>query len=269
MQDRFKRYSSGPSSRPKNVSAEPVLSDDSGPVRLNRYLAQSGVAARRKADEWIAQGRVRVNGEVAQVGMQVKPTDLIEVDGAPIVRKDALYLLMNKPDDTITTCDDDRGRTTVLDLVRIPEARKASLFPVGRLDRHTTGALLLTNDGELAHRLMHPSYEVEKLYRVLTDRTIRAEDMAKLEKGIELEDGIAKVDQIAYVDPHDKRLIGLSLHEGRNRQIRRMIEALGYEVKSLERVSYAGLTTEGLRFGRWRALLPHEIARLRRMVKLK
>lgn len=269
MPDRFKRYTTGPSSRPKNVTAEPLLSDDSGPVRLNRYLAQSGVAARRKADEWIAQGRVRVNGEVAQVGMQVKPTDVIEVDGAPIVRKDSLYLLMNKPDDTITTCDDDRGRTTVLDLVRIPEARKASLFPVGRLDRHTTGALLLTNDGELAHHLMHPSYEIEKLYRVVTERPLKTDEMAMLEEGIELEDGIARVDRIAYVDPLNKRLIGLSLHEGRNRQIRRMIEALGHRVDTLERVSYAGLTTEGLRPGRWRALLPHEVTRLRRMVKLK
>ncbi len=239
-------------------------------MRLNRFLARAGVASRRKADELIASGAVRVNGNVvSEMGATVQPGDRVEVGGRIVSLGGSVYLLLNKPADTITTAQDEKGRRTVLDLVDLDPAEKAGLFPVGRLDRNTTGVLLLTNDGDLAHRLTHPSYQVEKLYRVRTREAIKPHELDALLKGITLDDGPARFDDALYLNLPDHHEIGVMLHEGRNRQIRRMMEALGHEVEQLERVKYAGLTADGVRRGKWRRLLPHEVARLRRLVRLK
>ena len=239
------------------------------PVRLNKFLARAGVAARRDADAIIAAGRVTVGGAVVtEMGVKVSPRDRVEVDGRPVGLADLVYVLLNKPTDTITTVTDDRGRQTVMDLVSLPEEEKSALFPVGRLDRQTTGALLLTTDGEVAHRLMHPSYGAVKLYRVTLDAPISEADLEKLRRGVDLDDGPARADHAAFVGA-GRSEIGLQLHEGRNRQVRRMVEALGRRVVALDRVGYAGLELGGLRRGRWRRLEPHEVNRLRRSVKLK
>ena len=182
--------------------------------------------------------------------------------------KSPLYILLNKSKDTITTKDDEKGRSTVMDTVTLPEGEKASLFPVGRLDRDTTGILLLTNDGDLAHRLMHPRYEVEKLYHVTTAEPVKPDQIDRLRDGVELDDGLAKADHISYVGD-DRKRVALQIHEGRNRQVRRMFEVLGHTVKALERSHYAGLYLNDLRRGKWRKLKPHEINALRRKVKLK
>lgn len=240
-----------------------------GEVRLNRFLARAGIASRRGADEVIAERRVAVNGEVVtEMGIKVKPGDRVEVDGKPITPAGLVYILLNKPTDTITTASDEKGRQTVLDLVQLDGEEGDALFPVGRLDRNTTGALLLTTDGDLAHRLMHPRYLVDKLYLVTTVAPLSSPEVDTLRQGVLLEDGIAKADQAGFVDD-DKRKVAISLHEGRNRQVRRMIEALGHEVDALERIGYAGLDLTGLRRGRWRRLEPHEVNMLRRSVKLK
>lgn len=240
-----------------------------GPVRINRFLARAGVASRREADTLVADGRVTINGEVVtELGTKVSPSDQVEFDGHPITPQTPVYILLNKPRDTITTKSDEKDRRTVMDLVDLPEHEKAALFPVGRLDRNTTGVLLLTNDGDLAHRLMHPRYEVEKLYVVKTLDSVKPDQIDSLREGIELEDGIAKADHAAYFGT-DRKTIALQIHEGRNRQVRRMFEALGHEVKELDRTHYAGLDLTGLRRYRWRRLQPHEVNALRRKVKLK
>ena len=224
-------------------------------MRLNRFLARAGIASRRAADGLIAEGRVSINGEtVTEMGVQVSPSDRVMVDGQQVGLAGLVYVLLNKPTDTITTVSDDRGRRTVLDLVSGVQAD--GLFPVGRLDRDTTGALLLTTDGDLAHRLMHPRYGVS------------SSEVAALTSGVELEDGRAAADHAErFAD--DPRRIALQLHEGRNRQVRRMIEAIGHSVAALDRIGYAGLNLDGLRRGRWRHLRPHEVNTLRRSVKLK
>ena len=243
--------------------------EPTGAVRLNKFLARAGVGSRRESDAVIASGRVSVNGEVTtEMGVQVGPDDRVEVDGQPVRPTDLAYVLLNKPTDTLTTVSDDRGRRTVMDLVSIPDRLKSALFPVGRLDRQTTGALLLTTDGDLAHRLMHPSFGAVKLYKVTTDEPLTAPDLDRLRRGVDLDDGPARADHAAFVGD-DKRDVGLQLHEGRNRQVRRMIEALGRRVVALDRVGYAGLDLDGLRRGRWRRLEPHEVNALRRQVKLK
>lgn len=239
-----------------------------GPVRLNKFLARAGVASRREADALIAAGRVTVNGAVVtEMGTKVTAQDRVVADGHPVTPSDLVYVLLNKPTDTLTTVTDDRGRRTVMDAVTLPAEEKSALFPVGRLDRHTTGALLLTTDGELAHRLMHPRYGAVKLYRVRTDAPLTDADLDRLRSGIPLDDGPAAADHAAFLD--DRQTIGLQLHEGRNRQVRRMIEALGRRVEALDRVGYAGLDLDGLKRGRWRRLQPHEVNALRRSVKLK
>ena len=240
-----------------------------GPVRLNKFLARAGVASRREADAVIANGQVTVNGAVVtEMGVKVSASDRVAVDGRPVTPSDLVYVLLNKPTDAVTTKDDDRDRRTVMDLLTLPESEKAALFPVGRLDRDTTGALLLTTDGELAHRLMHPRYGAEKVYVVQTDAPLSDDDLERLRRGVDLDDGPAAADHAAFVDG-DRQRVGLRLHEGRNRQVRRMIEALGRRVEALERVGYAGLDLRGLRRGRWRRLEPHEVNALRRSVKLK
>lgn len=239
-------------------------------MRLNRYIARAGVCSRRDADGLIEAGQVKVNGSVVtEFATYVSDDDDVEVNGRTISPQRHEYLLINKPSDTITTKDDPKDRRTVMDLVRLPDGEKNSLFPVGRLDRDTVGVLLLTNDGDLAHRLMHPSYEVEKLYLVQTRDPVKPHEIDMLKKGIELEDGPASADEAAYVALPDRHQVGLRIHEGRNRQIRRMFERLGHEIEHLERVNYAGLTADGVRRGKWRRLQPHEIRRLRSQVKLK
>lgn len=239
-------------------------------TRLNRYIASTGYCSRRKADALIAEGRVKVNGVVVStLGTKIAPGDVVEVNGKRVTPRSFEYVLLNKPSDVITTTQDEKGRRTVLELVADEGLKRAGLFPVGRLDRDTQGVLLLTNDGDLAHRLMHPRFEIQKLYRVRTRGPVKPHELDALRKGVPLEDGPARADQAAYVDPADPHELGIELHEGRNRQIRRMLEALGHEVVRLERVRYAGLTTEGVRRGHWRRLLPHEVERLRRQVKLK
>ena len=259
--ERRERAEDGPANAPR---PEP-----SGTVRLNKFLARAGIGSRRESDAVIASGRVKVNGEVTtEMGVQVGPDDRVEVDGQPVQPTDLAYVLLNKPTDTITTVTDDRGRKTVMDLVAIPDRIKSALFPVGRLDRQTTGALLLTTDGDLAHRLMHPSYGAVKLYLVTVNEPLTTPDLDRLRRGVELEDGLARADHVAFVGD-DKRDIGLQLHEGRNRQVRRMMEALDRRVVALDRIGYAGLDLENLRRGRWRRLEPHEVNTLRRSVKLK
>lgn len=238
-------------------------------MRLNRFIGRSGYCSRRQADDLIAKGLVKVNGEVVtELGTKVHPGDVVEANGQVLTRSSLVYILLNKPADVITTTRDERGRKTVLDLVTLEAGEGEGLFPVGRLDRHTTGVLLLTNDGELANRLMHPRYEMEKLYLVTTKNPVKPHELAQLRDGLELEDGPAHADQVTYAHSEQKTQIGLSIHEGRNRQIRRMMEALGHEVAALERVRYAGLTASGVRRGKWRHLQTHEIRKLKKLVKL-
>ncbi|HEX8298614.1 MAG TPA: pseudouridine synthase, partial [Rubricoccaceae bacterium] len=239
------------------------------PVRLNRLISRAGLASRRDADAIIAEGRVRLNGEVVtEMGIQVGPTDVVTVDGKPVGSVGLTYILMNKPTGAITTTSDERDRKTVMDLLDLPPSERDGLFPVGRLDRNTSGALLLTTDGDLAHRLMHPRYETVKTYLCTAERPLTDDDLDRLTHGVMLDDGLARADHAQFVSP-DRTVVALGLHEGRNRQVRRMIEALGTRVSALERVAYAGLTLEGLRRGKWRRLQPHEINALRRKVKLK
>ncbi len=243
--------------------------EEDGPVRLNRFLARAGVASRREADDLITAGRVAINGKpVTELGSKVTPADRVTLDGRAVSPRGPVYILLNKPRDTITTTDDEKGRRTVMDIVGADASDGTGVFPVGRLDRDTQGAILLTNDGDLAHRLMHPKYTVEKLYVVRTGRAVAPDEIQRLRAGVTLEDGRAAADQIGYVGA-DQAEVALSVHEGRNRLVRRMFEAVGHEIVQLDRVRYAGLTLEGLRRGRWRRLEPHEVNALRRSVKLK
>ncbi len=258
----------GPPRRPSPAPAPPETPAEG--VRINRYISQAGVCSRRKADALIAQGRVKLNGVVvAEPGARVHREDAVEVNGVVLSRKPLEYILLNKPEDTITTRSDENGRRIVFDLLDLPDEEKAALYPVGRLDRNTVGALLLTNDGDLAHRLMHPSFGVEKVYRVRVSAPVKMRDLEQLVKGVELEDGPAFADYANYVDADAQNEVLVLLHEGKNRQVRRMMEALNYEVEYLERVSYAGLTTKGIRRGKWRRLTPGEVKRLRKMAKLR
>ncbi len=239
-------------------------------IRLNRYIARAGICSRRRADELISEGLVKVNGRtVVELGTRVAEGDRVVVNGRLVSPTPHVYLLLNKPTDTITTTSDERGRTTVLDLIGIPDRDRLGLFPVGRLDRDTTGVLVITNDGELANRLMHPRYEIEKLYVVQVDQPVPEADLDRLVQGVKVEGELLKADRASYGPGGDRSTVGISLHEGKNRQIRRMMESLGFRVMKLERVSYAGLSARRLRRGRWRRLEPHEVRRLYRKVNLK
>jgi 23S rRNA pseudouridine2605 synthase len=235
-------------------------------VRLNKYIAHSGICSRRDADGLIASGRVKVNGKVvAEVGTRIRTADRVEVDGHVIRPEEHVYILLYKPKDTITTTSDERDRNTVMDLIE--DATGKRVYPVGRLDRNTTGLLLLTNDGELANRLMHPSYQVRKIYEAVTTEPLADEDLARLRAGVELDDGPAKAYNVTRIDTHPNG-IRLSVFEGRNHQVRRMIQAVGSEVVTLKRTVYGGLTLKGLRRGRWRFLKDREVNELRTLVKL-
>jgi 23S rRNA pseudouridine2605 synthase len=225
-------------------------------MRLNAYLARAGVASRRAADELIKAGRVLVNGEPGQLNTFVESRDRVEVDGRRVALQRLTYILLNKPAGVVTTARDPQRRTTVVELV----PRETRVIPVGRLDADTTGALLLTNDGPLAHRLAHPRYGVEKVYEVDVEGDPGADVLRRLREGVELEDGVTAPARARRVAPNR---IELAIHEGRNRQVRRMLDAVGHPVRRLQRSAYAGLTLEGLEPGRWRELEPFEVERLR------
>jgi 23S rRNA pseudouridine2605 synthase len=231
-------------------------------VRLNAYLARGGVASRRGADELIKSGRVTVNGEPGQLNTFVEARDRVELDGEPVAAQQLRYVLLHKPRGSVTTTHDPQGRPTVVDLVDVPER----VVPVGRLDADTTGALLLTNDGPLAHRLAHPRYAVAKVYEAEVEGTPDAEVLRVLAEGVELEDGMTAPATVRCLAPSR---IELTLHEGRNRQVRRMLDAVGHPVLRLQRKVYAGLTVEGLEPGEWRELEPSEVKRLTLLPELK
>ncbi len=229
------------------------------PMRLNKYLAHAGIASRREADELIRNGTVTVNGEViTEMGFKVNPDDEVRFGGQLIRPEKKVYVLLNKPKNYITTTKDERNRKTVMDLVSEP-AKKYRIFPVGRLDRKTTGVLLLTNDGELAEKLLHPKNKVEKIYHVVLDRNLKQSDLQKIREGLKLSDGPIYVDDISYIKgaPHSE--VGIKIHSGRNRIVRRIFEHLGYDVKKLDRVMFAGLSKKGLERGKWRYLSDREV----------
>jgi 23S rRNA pseudouridine2605 synthase len=226
-------------------------------MRLNAYLARAGVASRRKADELIKAGRVRVDGRLGELNTFVEAGERVEVDGEEVRPQRLAYVLLHKPAGVVTTASDPQGRPTVVDLVK----HDVRVVPVGRLDVETTGALILTNDGELAHRLAHPKYEVEKVYETEVEGEPSDEALRRLAKGVELEDGLTAPAEVRRLS---RSVVELSIHEGRNRQVRRMLEAVGHPVRRLHRSKYAGLTLEGLAPGEWRELSPDELKHLSR-----
>jgi 23S rRNA pseudouridine2605 synthase len=231
---------------------------NSDEIRLNRYLAQSGVCSRREADDLIKAGVVTVNGVlVTELGTKVKPTDKVHYGGQRLSMETKRYVLLNKPKDFITTTDDPRNRRTVMALV--DSACPERIYPVGRLDRHTTGLLLMTNDGDLAKKLTHPSHGAEKIYHVTLDKSVTKAHLNQLVEGVVLEDGPAKADEANHVEGATKREVGIKIHMGRNRVVRRMFAALGYEVMKLDRVVFAGLTKKDLPRGKWRHLTENEL----------
>lgn len=236
-------------------------------TRLNKALADIGIASRRKADELIAGGRVKVNGKVVtELGTRVGPNDKILLDGEPVgIQPKRKYILLNKPKDAITTTSDEKGRRTVMDVLKVPDR----LFPVGRLDRNTTGLLLLTNDGELAFRLAHPRYGVERVYEAILDKEISLNDARTIAKGVPIGQGERSQPCFVSVEEKDRHHVVVMIREGKNREVRRMFEAKGYLVKKLNRTSYAGLSIEGVRRGEWRELKKSEVEELRRLVKLR
>ncbi len=228
-------------------------------IRLNKYISNSGICSRREADQLITTGAVAVNGKViTELGYKVSPGDTVQYGGETIKPEKNVYILLNKPKDYITTVDDPEKRKTVLDL--LAGACKERVYPVGRLDRSTTGVLLMTNDGELTKKLTHPKYERKKIYHVSLDKNFKSGDMEKLREGVMLEDGMIKVDEISYVEGAlNKKEVGVELHSGKNRIVRRMFEALGYKVVKLDRVVFAGLTKKDLPRGKWRFLTQREV----------
>ena len=238
-----------------------------GNIRLNRFIANAGICSRREADDLITAGLVTVNGvHVTEMGYQVKPTDEVKYNGERLSREKKVYLLLNKPKDAITTAEDPEGRRTVLELFGNELGER--IYPVGRLDRNTTGVLLFTNDGDLAQRLMHPSYEMTKVYKASLNKTFKGEDMWTLQNGVELEDGFIKPDAVAYPDAKNKSEVGIEIHSGKNHIIHRMFEHLGYTVDKLDRVLYAGMTKGKLKRGEWRQLTEKELLAVKRAVKL-
>jgi 23S rRNA pseudouridine2605 synthase len=229
---------------------------------LNKYLANAGICSRREADEFIKAGVVKVNGEITiELGTKVKRADLVSFHDEPVKLEHKIYILLNKPKNCVTTADDPQERFTVMDLVK--NACHERIFPVGRLDRNTTGVLLLTNDGDLASKLTHPKFLKKKIYHVWLDKDVSIADMQKLADGIDLEDGEIHADAISYVTDTDKDQVGIEIHSGRNRIVRRMFESMGYHVQRLDRVYFAGLTKKNLKKGHWRFLNDKEVSMLR------
>lgn len=227
-------------------------------LRLNKFIAKSGLCSRREADEHIKNGMVEVNGVmITEMGYKVEPTDEVRFDGKILIPEDKVYILLNKPKGFITTTNDEKNRKTVMDLVR--NATSTRVFPVGRLDRQTTGVLLFTNDGDLTKKLTHPSHKVRKIYHVVLDRPLHGDDMDKVRNGIPMTEGLAKVDKISYIEGKARNEIGVEIHIGWNRVVRRIFERLGYKIVSLDRVSFAGLTKKNVKRGNWRILDKKEI----------
>jgi len=238
-------------------------------MRINKYISHAGVCSRRDADDLVEQGRVKIDGEiVTEHGTRVVEGQTVTVDGEEVYPLEFEYILLNKPKDTISTTDDPKGRQTVLDVIGVPDDNPSGLFPVGRLDRNTTGVLLVTNDGDLAHRLTHPSYEIPKIYYVRTRDRVKPHQLDHLQRGVELSDGDAVADRVAYIDAQNKTDVALELHEGRNRQVRRMMESFGHDIVQLERAKYATLTSGRLQRGEWRRLEPQEVRELYNRVDL-
>ena len=236
--------------------------DPNEPIRLNKYLANAGVCSRREADEFIQAGVISVNGQVVtELGTKVLRTDEIRFHDDPVTLEKKVYVLLNKPKDYVTTSDDPQQRKTVMDLVK--NACPERIYPVGRLDRNTTGVLLLTNDGDLASKLTHPKFLKKKIYHVYLDKNVSAHDLQQISEGITLDDGEIRADDIQYADPADKKQVGIGIHSGKNRIVRRIFESLGYKVTKLDRVQFAGLTKKNLRRGDWRYLTEEEVDRLR------
>lgn len=258
------KSSNSPESKRSKTSKEPKATRaEDEQIRLNRYIANAGVCSRREADKLIAAQEIKVNGQIiAELGYKVRKTDKVTYKGKVLNPEKLVYVLLNKPRDFITTTDDPQDRHTVMRLVA--KACPERIYPVGRLDRNTTGLLLLTNDGELAKKLSHPSHGVQKLYQVDIDKPITDEDFFKIQEGLQLEDGLATVDEIGLVN-ETRRSLGLQIHIGKNRIVRRIFEHLGYQVVKLDRVMYAGLTKKDLPRGKWRYLSEKEIVKLKHM----
>lgn len=256
-----KKSVGGPKQEHQRKNIDAGVKPDDGLIRLNKFMANSGVGSRREADEYIKMGLVTVNGvTITEMGHKVKATDDVRYEGRKLKAEPLVYVLLNKPKGFITTTDDPEERNTVMDLVA--SACKERIYPVGRLDRNTTGLLLLTNDGDLADKLTHPSYNVKKIYKVELDRPLSKNDFQKILDGVYLEEGKAQVDDLAIVSDDGKE-IGIELHIGWNRIVRRVFEALGYQVERLDRVVYAGLDKKDLGRGQWRFLKPEEIVTLK------
>ena len=249
-------------SRPQRIEYELPEVDPNEPIRLNKFLANAGVCSRREADEFITAGVVSVNGEVVtELGTKIKRSDVVKFHDEPVSIERKVYVLLNKPKDTVTTSDDPQERRTVMDLVK--GACNERIYPVGRLDRNTTGVLLLTNDGDLASKLTHPKFLKKKIYHVHLDKNLTKADMEQIAAGIQLEDGEIHADAISYTDDFKKDQVGIEIHSGKNRIVRRIFESLGYKVVKLDRVFFAGLTKKGLRRGDWRYLSEAEVNYLR------
>ena len=246
----------------KQIEYKELNVDPDAPIRLNKFLANAGVCSRREADEFITAGVVSVNGTVVtELGTKVNRTDEVKFHEQPVSIERKVYVLLNKPKDYVTTSDDPQNRKTVMDLVK--NVCRERIYPVGRLDRNTTGVLLFTNDGELASKLTHPKFLKKKIYHVTTDKNVTAADMRQIAEGITLEDGEIRADAIDYASPTDKKQVGIEIHSGKNRIVRRIFEALGYRVVKLDRVLFAGLTKKNVRRGDWRFLTAQEVNMLR------
>jgi 23S rRNA pseudouridine2605 synthase len=262
-----RRAKAGVTDRSETGRQTKIPNTETGVMPLNKYIAHSGVAARRDAAEMVKKGLVKVNGAViTEPGHKVSAKDEIKVNGKKIwLAKNLIYILLNKPKDYITTTEDPQGRKTVLDIIR--RATTERVYPVGRLDRNTSGVLLFTNDGELAQKLSHPSNEIKKVYHVTLNKPLDKKDFDKILNGIVLDDGPASVDVLAYADVKDKTQIGVEIHSGRNRIVRRIFESLGYDVKNLDRVMFAGLTKKNVDRGKYRFLSEKEVRDLKHFGK--
>lgn len=246
----------------KQIEYKDILTDPNEPIRLNKYLANAGVCSRREADEFITAGVVSVNGVVVtELGTKIKRTDEVKFHDEPVSVERKVYVLLNKPKDCVTTSDDPQERKTVMHCVK--DACKERIYPVGRLDRNTTGVLLLTNDGDMASKLTHPKYLKKKVYHVHCDKNVTKADLDQIAAGITLDDGEIRADAISYASETDKKQVGIEIHSGKNRIVRRIFESLGYKVTKLDRVYFAGLTKKGLKRGDWRYLTEQEVNMLR------
>lgn len=257
----FRKKSYARGNAPIKKKRENSPTSDPNLIRLNKYVANAGVCSRREADTYIAAGNVTVNGKtITEMGFKVNRTDEVRFDGRLLNPEKKEYVLLNKPKNFITTTRDEKGRRTVMEL--ISNATKARLVPVGRLDRNTTGLLLFTNDGDLAKKLTHPRYGIRKIYHVELSKNLKADDFRKIEEGLMLEDGLIKVDDVSYLNNAPKREVGIEIHSGKNRIVRRIFEHLGYTVVKLDRVIFAGLTKKDLPRGHWRHLTQQEVINL-------